>query len=65
MQSQDNLTTTEAARFLRKTPRTLIRWRSERIGPKFVKVEGAVLYRRDDLIEYLDANTVTPVAAAA
>lgn len=65
MQTPPNLKTAEAARYLRKSTRTLIRWRNARIGPKFVRAGGSILYRRCDLDAFLEANTVTPMAAEA
>ncbi|WP_336622909.1 hypothetical protein [Saccharophagus degradans] len=31
---------------------TLVRWRSEGIGPIYVKLGGQVMYRREDMLEY-------------
>lgn len=51
----------EAAAMLGVSPRTLANWRTQGIGPAFVRV-GAVhsrtLYRVDDLRAWLDANRV-------
>ena len=47
---------------------TLERWRSEGIGPKFLKLCGRVLYRQVDIEAYEEAclatstKTTTPVA---
>ena len=38
--------------------RTLQSWRLRRAGPPFVQVERAVRYRRRDLIDWIEANTV-------
>lgn len=65
MQAKENLTTHEAAQYLRTSARTLIRWRAERIGPKFTRAGGKVLYRQRDLAAYLDGHTVEPVAEVA
>jgi hypothetical protein len=40
-------------------PRTLQRQRLEGKGPVFVKIGGAVRYRRSDLDEYIAANRRT------
>ena len=52
---------TEAAAMLGVSPRTLANWRTQGIGPAFVRI-GAVhsrtLYRLDDLQAWLDANRV-------
>ena len=47
---------------------TLERWRSEGIGPKFLKLCGCVLYRRVDIEAYEESclatstKTITPFA---
>jgi hypothetical protein len=47
---------------------TLERWRSEGIGPKFLKLCGRVLYRRVDIEAYEESclatstKTITPFA---
>ena len=38
-------------------PQTLQNWRYKGIGPKFIKVGGAIRYRLTDLEKYLEANT--------
>jgi predicted site-specific integrase-resolvase len=48
----DLLTPNQAAEILRKSPATLSRWRTEGIGPSYIKNGGAVEYRRSDLEEY-------------
>lgn len=62
MSAHENLTTNEAAAFLRTSPRTLIRWRNARRGPRWVKPGGKILYRRSDLEKWLDDQSVEPVA---
>lgn len=48
---------------------TLERWRSEGIGPRFMKIQGRVLYRLQDIEAYeeqcLRESTSTPVTAGA
>lgn len=39
--------------------RTLANWRSNGTGPKFVKVGGAVLYRKSDIDAYENNSTAT------
>lgn len=60
------LTTSEAASYLSVTPRTLERWRAKRIGPRYIKPRGGrttvVLYRREDLDDFLERCVVEPVA---
>ncbi len=47
----------------------LERWRSERIGPKFMKLKGRVLYRQVDIEVYeescLQVSTTQPAGVAA
>jgi len=48
------LTPHEAAEFLRVPESTLAQWRSQRRGPRFVKLERRLVrYRASDLEEYL------------
>ena len=53
----DLLTTTEAARYVRLSRRTLENYRVTGQGPKFLKVGRLVFYRLRDLDEWLE-NTV-------
>ena len=52
------LTQTETADFLRVSPRTLekMRWTGCG-GPPFVKIGRRCMYRKSDLMAYLDAQT--------
>ncbi|MCG5534180.1 helix-turn-helix domain-containing protein [Halorhodospira sp. 9621] len=56
------MTTLEAAEYLSVTRRTMERWRSQRIGPRWVKPGGKCLYRRSDLDAWLEQAAVEPVA---
>lgn len=47
------LTTEEAAKYLRLSPRTLERYRVTGEGPRFLKVGRLVFYRQSDLDEWL------------
>jgi hypothetical protein len=38
--------------------RTLQSWRLRRAGPPFVQIGRAVRYRRRDLLDWIEANTV-------
>jgi hypothetical protein len=49
----------QAADFLRLSIRTLQAWRGNGKGPSFVRAGRAVRYRRRDLCNWADANTVT------
>ena len=43
---------------------TLRNWRYHRKGPKYVRVENHVRYRRRDVEQYLAANTTETTGAA-
>ena len=58
----ENLLQGEAARYLRAQPRTLERWRLERVGPPYIKVGHRVVYRRVDLDTWLLSRRVDPGA---
>lgn len=51
----------QAAAILRRSPRTLSRWRSKGIGPNYVNVRGRPLYRERDLAEWIESQVVQPV----
>jgi len=57
----DLLTADEAAALLRRKPNTLQGWREEGIGPAYVQ-QGCMppLYRRDDLVAWIQAHRVEP-----
>ncbi len=50
----DFLTREQLAGELRVTVRTLARWRWQRIGPKSVLLGGRRLYRRADVVAWLE-----------
>ena len=50
------LTQQEAAEATRLSPRTLERHRLAGTGPKFVRLGRRVLYRREDVEEWIAAN---------
>ena len=56
------LTTEEAAHVLHVSCSTLRRWRSMRMGPRYIrlgnKVGSAIRYRLADLLKWLDEQTV-------
>lgn len=52
------LTTVEAADYVRLKKPTLERFRLTGEGPKFLKLGGAVRYRRPDLDAWLDARAI-------
>lgn len=43
---------------------TLAKWRSEGVGPPYVKVGSLVRYKGQDLLCYLEANRVEPGKAS-
>lgn len=51
----DLLTTSEAADYLRQTASTLAHWRSSGSGPQFIRLGRRVVYRKDDLVSYVDS----------
>ena len=51
------LTTEEAAELLSLHPGTLKNWRSQGLGPKFCKPQGAVRYRLSDIDEWMDSQS--------
>jgi len=55
------LTPREAAEMLRTTPGTLNVWRcTGRVALPYIKRGRSVLYRRDDVLRFLEEQTVTP-----
>jgi hypothetical protein len=54
------LTTIEAAAYLKIDPGTLDNYRSQQIGPDFIKVGHLVRYRPEDLETWLRSRTVKP-----
>lgn len=56
-------TESQAAAFLKFTPRALQMWRYRGGGPQFVKISSrAVRYRRRDLLEWVEARLRTSTA---
>lgn len=56
------LTESEAAHFLRASARTLQDWRVRGCGPRFVKVGSRVCYQRNDLVQWIAAQTRSSTA---
>jgi len=55
---QDLITEKEAAKYLNKNPKTLYRWRSNGVAPRFIKLPtGSILYRLTDLKRFVSDNT--------
>jgi len=57
--TDDLLTETEAAGFLRKRPKTLANWRTQNKGPKYI-YDGKILYKYGDLLEFVEQKTINP-----
>jgi Helix-turn-helix domain len=65
MSTPSLLNETEVAAIMKVEVGTVTNWRYQRRGPPWIKVGGAVRYRREDLDEYLAAQvTRQPVKAA-
>ena len=54
----------EAARILGRPESTLRYWRCAGTGPRWIKLEGRVLYDTEDLVEYIDRGRRTPSVRA-
>ncbi|WP_143246373.1 helix-turn-helix domain-containing protein [Bifidobacterium breve] len=46
----------EVSQWIRTPVSTLARWRCEGIGPSYLNVGRRILYRRQDVEEFLNAN---------
>ena len=57
------LTSKEAAVYLRISEDTLRRWRCRWLGPKYIRINGRILYRRRDLERFRDQNECGAAAA--
>jgi len=49
---------TSASEIIGCAPRTLANWRSQRRGPRFIRVGRLIRYRIEDLQAFLDAGAV-------
>jgi len=54
--SHDYLLQADLAQRWRISPRTLERWRWQKVGPSYLKVGGRVVYRLEDVLAYEAAN---------
>ena len=59
--THDLLTADDLADTIRVSKRTIIRWRSEGRGPAYVKAGHRVLYKRADVMAWLERRKVEPV----
>ena len=55
------LSTNEAAEFVQNSARTFSRWRSQGVGPSYVRVGGKIRYQQSDLKEWVTRHRVHPV----
>ena len=53
----NKITTRELADELRRSPETLIRWRRQRIGPPYLRVQGRVLYDRAKVEAWINSQS--------
>jgi predicted site-specific integrase-resolvase len=60
----ENLKTEEAAEFLQVKPATLEQWRWNGKGPKFIKMNRAVRYRKEDLQAFVEARVFASTTEA-
>jgi predicted DNA-binding transcriptional regulator AlpA len=58
----DFLTVDQLACELGKTSATIYRWLRLRIAPPHVKVENKALFKREDVLLWLEANKSRPVS---
>lgn len=61
----DVLNTPEAARYVRLSKPTLERFRISGDGPTYVKLGGAVRYRKTDLDEWLESRLTRSTSEGA
>lgn len=56
--SSDNyMTEQELAEAWRMKRNTLQKWRSNGVGPKYIKRVGHIVYRKDDILEFENSQT--------
>lgn len=61
MPDRINRTTHELAAYLRRSERTLIRWRHHGKGPSYFRLNGQVLYPSDATEQWLETLRHQPV----
>ncbi|KAF1691849.1 helix-turn-helix domain-containing protein [Pseudoxanthomonas koreensis] len=62
--ADDNATPVEAARWIRRSPETLKRWRRMRVGPPFFTVQGRVFYSKRQLQAWIEQQRDNSQAGA-
>ncbi|TIH11637.1 DNA-binding protein [Marinifilum sp. JC120] len=58
---KETFTVEEAAEFLTVKKNTLDHWRSNGEGPRFSTLGRRIVYRRDDLVKFIEDNAVRVV----
>ena len=61
----DLLTTSEAASVYRLKPQTMALRRLRGLPPKFIKANGRILYRKQDVLAHLEGSSRTSTASTA
>ena len=62
-EADELLTERQTAELLNISTRTLQAWRSDSVGPPFIRVGRTIRYRRGALVAWMEANTVRPESA--
>jgi predicted DNA-binding transcriptional regulator AlpA len=63
VEPEDLIGCDRAAKMLGLAVQTLANWRSEKCGPRYLKVGRLVYYRRSDICDWLSAQIREPRAA--
>jgi len=63
MATDDLVDTEAAAQFLHVTAPTMVGWRCNCVGPRYIKYGRKVLYKLSDLEAFIDRSYVDPVLA--
>lgn len=56
--ADEMLVTNEVSSLVRRSPETLVRWRRQRVGPPFIRMQGRVLYSRARVMKWLQDQSV-------
>lgn len=59
-ETRETINTDEAAAFIGWKPQTLAVHRMNGSGPPYIRLGRSIRYRKCDLIEWLESNTVRP-----
>lgn len=58
--SEELLTSNELARLWKISVQCLAQWRFRNKGPKYIKLESKVLYKRSDIEQYMEDHVTSP-----